>query len=522
MEAGDGGQRGPRERVAFAALLLATFAIRAAHPGQPIVENYVGRQIPTAMVARNLERGSGFLRPQLDTAPLPNLFLVEPPVYAQTVVILGGLTGLPLEPAGRLLSALGLTVGAWGLYGLVRRREGSRTALLALVAFAIFPVTVRYGRAFQPDALMLGALLAAMHCWDEREAGGQRGWLVAGWLLLAVGLALKITAAYILVPLVLVLLRPPRRGKALLALRALVPALLWYAHVALVLRAGGGSRASADNGAIWLRVLLPTALFQSATLGHVFRFTVIRAFTPLGFALGAAGLCFAGAGGRLWRAWGLAALAALAVLAAKLHHEYYWLALAPLAAVGVGRSLNTLAARSRGAALAAGVGLIALSAVQSASTWRTPAEWSSLPEAAQALRTHVPDDAWVVAPEALLYAADRRGCRLEFSRSAARRAAGEWDGSDLPESPTALVEFYRTRGARFVADLGDASVAGDSERLALHESIRARYNVLMDTPGVLLADLTDRPDAPEDADGFARRTRDTARLRPLETARAED
>ena len=53
-------------------LLLATFLIRAVHAGQPIVENYVGRQIPTAMVARNLERGSGLLRPQLDTAPFPN------------------------------------------------------------------------------------------------------------------------------------------------------------------------------------------------------------------------------------------------------------------------------------------------------------------------------------------------------------------------------------------------------------------------------------------------------------------
>ena len=28
----------------------------AAKAGQPIVENYVGRQVPTAMVARNLER----------------------------------------------------------------------------------------------------------------------------------------------------------------------------------------------------------------------------------------------------------------------------------------------------------------------------------------------------------------------------------------------------------------------------------------------------------------------------------
>ncbi len=75
----------PRERSILWFLLAAIFAIRAIHPDQPIVENYVGRQIPTAMVARNLERGSGFLHPQLDTGPFPNLFLVEPPIYAQLV-----------------------------------------------------------------------------------------------------------------------------------------------------------------------------------------------------------------------------------------------------------------------------------------------------------------------------------------------------------------------------------------------------------------------------------------------------
>ena len=62
--------------------------IRVVHAGQPIVENYVGRQVPTAMVARNLDRGSGFLRPQLDTAPFPNYFLVEPPIYESGVVVL--------------------------------------------------------------------------------------------------------------------------------------------------------------------------------------------------------------------------------------------------------------------------------------------------------------------------------------------------------------------------------------------------------------------------------------------------
>ncbi len=103
----------------FFTLLVLTFLIRAWRADQPIVENYVGRQIPTAMVARNLERGSGFFRPQLDTAPFPNYFVVEPPLYQLAVVNLRRATGLSLGAAGRIVSALAMTLGAWGLFDLV-------------------------------------------------------------------------------------------------------------------------------------------------------------------------------------------------------------------------------------------------------------------------------------------------------------------------------------------------------------------------------------------------------------------
>ena len=489
-----------RETAALFGLLVLTFALRAIGANQPIVENYVGRQVPTAMVARNLERGSGFSRPQLETAPYPNLFLVEPPIYAAAVVGLRRATGLPLGPSGRLVSALGMTLAAWGLFGLVRRREGTRAALFAVAALATFPVTIRYGRAFQPDALMLGTLVAGLSCWDEYESGRGPSWLATAVLLLATGFALKIVSIYLLVPLLLVIARPPRPLKVALVLILVLPAFAWYAHAATLLQQGGGSRASADNGAIWLRVLYPSALIRIETLRDLARFLLVRAFTPFGFALAIWGLRD---GDRLWRIWGISALVALAFLAGKLHHEYYWLALAPLAALGVGRSLAWLSARRPVLAAGAGLTLVGLAMFQVNATWRTPPEWSSLVEAATAVRAQVPPGAWVVAPEALLYAADRRGCRLEFAPAAARRAAGEWGGhlhSDvdaggdgLEHDPLALVEFYRARGARFVADLGvrGGPRAIEPGRLILQEAIRGRYNVLVDQPGVLIAALND-------------------------------
>src|SRR5437763_15396289 len=169
-----------RPALVLTTVVIATVLIRLPRLDQPIVENYAGRQVPTAMVARNLERGSGFLRPELDTAPFPNLFLVEPPIYAMVSGHVQGVARLELGQAGRLVSAFAIALGGWGRYGLVRRRDGARTALLSLAAFASLPVTLRYGRAFQPDALMLGSLLAGLRCWDGYAASGRAAWLLPG------------------------------------------------------------------------------------------------------------------------------------------------------------------------------------------------------------------------------------------------------------------------------------------------------------------------------------------------------
>jgi len=97
----------------------------------------------------------------------------------------------------------------------------------------------------------------------------------------------------------------------------------------------------------------------------------------------------------------------------------------------------------------------------------------------------------VVAPEALLFASDRRGCRMEYTGPAAQRAAGEWGETLNGEGSLALVEFYRAHGARFVADLG----SDDPMRLAFHDAIRRRYKVLVDRPALVLAVLNDSQEA---------------------------
>lgn len=475
------------EAARLALALLAGLLLRSLHPGQPIAENYVGRQVPTAMVARNLERGSGFLRPQLDVGPFPNYFPVEPPVYQALVVGLARATGLPLDACGRLTSALAATLGAWGVYMMARRRWGEGPALASAVAFSMLPIVIRYGRAFQPDALMIGACAAGLACWDRAAAKGRApAWLAAGWALLAVGLAAKVTAAYLLVVAFLAIL--PRRDWKAFALCAstLLPVGAWYAWSAR-LTGESASLASAANRDIWLGLLGLGALGAAETWGYIARFLVVRAFTPLGFLGAIWGLGGAASGVRLWWIWAGLATATMAAMAAKLHHEYYWLCLAPVAAAGLGAAWGRLDARRPRMAFLSALAFAGLALQLSESTWRSPDEWAGLAEAGRAVAEETEPGDLVVAPEALLYQADRRGCRLELTVGAATRAASEWDPQSGLLTPIDLVEFYKEKGARWFADVG----AGHEDRLRvdLHDQIRRRYKVVIDRPDVMLADL---------------------------------
>jgi hypothetical protein len=477
----------------FCFVLLLTFLIRAFYAGQPIVENYVGRQVPTAMVARNLERGSGLLRPRLDTAPFPNYFVVEPPIYECGVIAVRRSLGLSLEAAGRVLSALATVLAAWGIFELALPRQGRRAALMAVSAFAVLPLTIRYGRAFQPDAAMLGTVVAGLACWDRHQFSRSWYWLAAGWALLALGFALKVIAAVLLIPLLFVILRRRRAIDFLAACSTLLPALVWYLWADHLVGGTTGSRASADNRAIWLHLLGPAGLLKAETLKFVAWFLLVRAFTPLGVCLALYGLWNRSATQaerlRLWWVWGISTLVAMAFLAEKLHHEYYWLLLAPVVAVGIGRSLDRVAVKHGAIAVAAASALLLLCGYQVRSTWWTPPEWNGLEAAARLVSRTVARDEWVVAPEALLFQADRRGCRMEWTTPAARRAAGEWGAEHEVDGPLDLLEYYRRRGARYFADLGSRD--HDNSRKGLHESVRRRYKVIVDSPEVIIADLVD-------------------------------
>jgi Dolichyl-phosphate-mannose-protein mannosyltransferase len=481
-----------REIAALIVVLLGGLIIRTIKLDQPIVENDVGRQIPTAMVARNLDRGSGFFHPELDSGPFPNYFLVEPPVYQTLVIGLKRATSLRLEPAARLVSALAITLGALGLWSLTRRREGSRIALLTAIAVSLLPVALRYGRAAQPDPLALGLSLAGVAAWDcsaRSESKSIRRWV---WLslaisLLAAGMSVKVIYGFVLAPLWFAIIPPRRRVSEIpLTLLALIPAISWYVHADTLL--GQGSDASRQNAEIWRDVLTSRAWELTWREPFDLAFRLLRAYSPIGLVLGLLGWIAAGRVDRLWYSWGIAVVGLSIVLAPKLHHGYYWLWISPIVSVGIARSLFLLINQGRnGSIVAILVGTLATSAsvAQSRSTWSTPDEWRDLSIAGGLVAEATPGDEWLVAPEALLYFGDRKGCRLEWNPDSQRRAASEWDGVIQARDPLELIEFYRARGATHFAELPNRidSLPG------LREALVNRFEVVIDSPHLLLLAL---------------------------------
>ncbi len=72
-----------------------------------------------------------------------------------------------------------------------------------------------------------------------------------------------------------------------------------------------------------------------------------------------------------------------------------------------------------------------------------------------------------------------------------RRRGPPANGRSEPDvnSPVELIEYYRSQGARYFADLG--SRHADSRRKGLHDAVRRRYKVIVDRPDVIIADLAD-------------------------------
>src|SRR5262245_28296122 len=133
--------------VAASGIFLLAIAVRLVNLDQPLLENFIDRQVHTAMMARNLTRNGSIFYPAIDIAPFPAYYMLEFPGYPALVITAATISGLELDVMGRLVSATAMATACLLIYDLMRRRDGQWAGILAGAALAVMPVTLRYGRA---------------------------------------------------------------------------------------------------------------------------------------------------------------------------------------------------------------------------------------------------------------------------------------------------------------------------------------------------------------------------------------
>jgi hypothetical protein len=452
--------------LAAAVVCTVAVSVRLVNWDQPLLENYIDRQVHTAMIAGNLARGGSPLRPEIDIGPFPAYYMLEFPGYPAIVAAASRLTGWELDATGRCISALALAAACLAIFGLVRGTDGRATALVAALALALMPVAIRYGRAFQPDSLMIAMLVAGVWAAQHWSAGGSRGWLAAASVCISMALLLKVIAAYVLVPLAYLAWR--RYGRSawsswelwLAALAIVAPSAAWYMHACQV-----ATDAATVSTPFWQvhKWIAPERFLDPATYRQLAYYIALRGLTPIGAVLLVVGVMVrVRRDGALFHIWLASLLAYLPILVRKVDHEHYYLALAPVSAAFIARALATLARAAiderfyvsgRVAAGLAAAGLVVLNLAAVASTFRTPREWRHVESAAAAVRQLTPPDALVAGHSSVLFYAGRRGFTFAYGPDEIEYLFGTWRAAAAECSPQALLEFYRQQGATHFVEL---------------------------------------------------------------------
>lgn len=411
--------------------LIALYVIGVAPSlGQSLLESHAFRQTQTAYTAvLYAERGIDLLRPPLPVLGPPGIIPQEFPLFQAAGAIVIGF-GVEADLAMRLAGLVTFVGTAVLVLVLARRLMSTFAALIALAAFLFNVHAWIYGRSSLIEYVAAGSGVAFLYFalrWAEE--GGPGHWvlaLAAGCLATLVKIT---TGGFYLLPALLLRTRQGRWG--------FQAPPIWMAVAACVV-VGLAWSAYAQG----VREQTPAAAFLSLQNQPAWLFgTVAQRLDPAEWRVPlVAMLMLTGSGIILWAPLAVAGarrlpqatfvLGALAVIAVaplvlfNLYavHDYYFAAVAPLVAIGIGLGVDWLRGHmSRRWARRATVGLTGAwvaTIIGLFPSWSiiygTPPEQPRALEIARFIRQHTDRDDWVVLKgldwnASFLYYAQRRG-----------------------------------------------------------------------------------------------------------------
>jgi hypothetical protein len=140
--------------------LVSLAALLALTLGDPIVDLHAFRQTQTAITVFWMGHGGDLFAYQTPVLGAPWTIPFELPTY-QWLVLATWATGIPLEPAGRLVSVVAMLAALWPLRSICRELslDPRMTTLVSAVVLTA-PVTLFWSRTVMPESMALLLALA--------------------------------------------------------------------------------------------------------------------------------------------------------------------------------------------------------------------------------------------------------------------------------------------------------------------------------------------------------------------------
>jgi hypothetical protein len=328
-----------RARLVLPAVLALAVLVRLYHFGGPLLDGMSVKQIYMANKARAIARPPfdlfrndfDFLTPDGQREVLTE----EAPLYTGLVgaayAVFGEWPGF-----GQAWSILASVVALAAFHGLIRREFDRRTAGVATLLFAVCPLFIFYGRAFQADASMLACMLLCCLAYRRYLDGEGTRWLVAAAAAGAVGAVFKFYGLMVLLPLAFMAYRARgwrewvAPGSVLACVAVVVPVAAWTLFVFV-------RTPNPTAGSRYFLWQMPELLGKSATYVRLFDRFGYKSCGPVTGVLLVAGLW------AVWvrrerigpiLGWTVAGLAFFFIMAPLMRrHDYYELMLLPAASV---------------------------------------------------------------------------------------------------------------------------------------------------------------------------------------------
>jgi 4-amino-4-deoxy-L-arabinose transferase-like glycosyltransferase len=494
-------RRPPAVVVAVLMLLLVGAGLRAVRLDEPPLDYHSTRQYNSALLARKYEQalgggGAGVGHAVVSAAAPAE---IEPPIMEAITAVGWRLSGSEPLWFPRALSILAWSLGGWLLYLLLERLASRVAGIVGVAVWSLLPFGIAATRTFQPDPLMVaaivGALLAAVMYDDEPS---RRRLVVAG---LAGGFAVlvKVPAIFFIAP-VFVALAYHRGGfRALWSRRTALyvalligPALVYHVYGFLI----GGFLQGQEGGRLLPHFLVTATFWREwarkvgETVGFVLPITAMAGVLVARGRARRVGVALAGG----YVSFGLVFSYHYAT------HSYYHLPLLLVLSVGVGLLAHAVTAfvRTRQADLpsvgvAAATATIVLAATPMGAYSMVPA---AIPAAIAHTEVAVPAEIGTLVHHSteLVFLAPSYGDTLKFYGGVAGTywpgpgdaKLAQLEGTAPKSVPDRLADIRRDTGARFfvVTDMGQWQAQPD-----LRAYLNTHYSLVASNRDYLVYDL---------------------------------